>query len=61
MIGKRLPISRIEFNSDGYDSREVERKVISILRILSDSPQHLGARLIARQLKEHGVELNERG
>jgi repressor of nif and glnA expression len=56
-----LPISIIEFNNDGYDSREVERKVISILRILSDSPQHLGARLIARQLKEHGVELNERG
>ena len=45
----------------GYDSREVERKVISILRILNESPQPLGARLIARQLKEHGVELGERG
>ena len=45
----------------GYDSHEVERKVISILRILSESPQPLGARLIARQLKEHGVELGERG
>ena len=44
----------------GQDSHEVERKVISILKILSESPQSLGARLIARQLKEHGVELGER-
>ncbi len=39
---------------------EVERKVISILRILSESPQSLGAKLIARRLKEYGVELGER-
>jgi len=44
----------------GYDSHEVERKVISILKILSDSPQPLGARLISRQLKEQGIELGER-
>lgn len=44
----------------GYDSQEVERKVVSILKILSESPQPLGARLIARQLKEQGVELGER-
>ena len=44
----------------GYDSQEVERKVISILKILNESPQPLGARLIARQLKEQGVELGER-
>ena len=44
----------------GYDSHEVERKVISILKILSESSQPLGARLIARQLKEQGVELGER-
>jgi repressor of nif and glnA expression len=43
-----------------YDSHKVERKVISILKILSESPQPLGARLIARQLKGHGVELGER-
>ncbi len=42
------------------DSREVERKVVSILRILSESPQPLGAKLIARRLKEYGVELGER-
>ena len=44
----------------GYDSHEVERKALSILRILNDSPKSLGAKLIARQLKEHGVELGER-
>ncbi len=44
----------------GYDSHQVERKVISILKILSESPQPLGARLISRQLKEQGVELGER-
>lgn len=44
----------------GQDSHEVERKVISILRILSESPQSLGAKLIARRLKEYGVELGER-
>jgi len=44
----------------GYDSHEVERKAISILRILNDPPQPLGAKLIARRLKEYGVELGER-
>lgn len=44
----------------GSDSHDVERKVISILKILSESPRPLGARLIAGQLKEHGVELGER-
>ena len=44
----------------GNDSHGVERKVISILKILSESPQPLGARLIANKLKEHGVELGER-
>ncbi len=44
----------------GQDSHEVERKAISILRILSESPQPLGAKLIARHLKEYGVELGER-
>ena len=44
----------------GSNSHQVERKVISILKILNESPQPLGARLIAHQLKEHGVELGER-
>jgi len=44
----------------GQESHEVERKVIAILKVLSDSPQSLGAKVIARRLKEHGVELGER-
>ena len=44
----------------GYDSHQVERKAVSILKILSESLQPLGARLISRQLKEQGVELGER-
>lgn len=44
----------------GYDNREVERKALAILRVLSESPHSLGAKLIARRLKEHGVELGER-
>ena len=44
----------------GHDRHEVERKTISILKLLGESSQPLGAKLIARQLKEHGVELGER-
>ena len=44
----------------GYDSQDVERKAISILRILKESPLPLGARVIAGKLKEYGVELGER-
>lgn len=44
----------------GSDAREVERKVISILRVLKDSPEPLGARVVARELKNHGVNLTER-
>ncbi|MCJ7743310.1 MAG: NrpR regulatory domain-containing protein, partial [Dehalococcoidales bacterium] len=44
----------------GQDSHEVERKVIAILKVLNDSPQSLGAKVIARRLKDHGVELGER-
>jgi len=44
----------------GSETQEVERKVVSILKILSDSQQPLGARIIAYRLKDHGVELGER-
>jgi repressor of nif and glnA expression len=42
------------------NSHSVERKEIAIMRILSDSPEPLGARVIAHHLKEHGLELGER-
>lgn len=44
----------------GNEDRQVERKVISILRVLSEAQQPLGARVIARQIKVYGVELTER-
>lgn len=40
--------------------QNVERKVLSILTILSDSQETMGARLIARQLHNLGIELGER-
>lgn len=44
----------------GIETQEVERKGRLILKILSDSQQPLGARIIARLLKDHGVYLGER-
>jgi len=44
----------------GTENQDVERKVLSIMRILSQSQEPLGARLIARQLTEHGIDLTER-
>jgi len=44
----------------GFETQEVERKVISILRTLNDSQEPLGARIIAYRLKDYGVELGER-
>ena len=44
----------------GSERQDVERKVINILRILSESPEPLGARVIAQHLREYGIELGER-
>lgn len=44
----------------GADSQEVERKVLAILRILRESREPLGARVIARHLRDHGIDLTER-
>jgi repressor of nif and glnA expression len=43
-----------------FNPQSVERKEITIMRILNDSPEPLGARVIAHHLKEHGLELGER-
>jgi repressor of nif and glnA expression len=42
------------------NNEEVERKILLILRILHNSEDPLGARLIARSMEEHGVFLSER-
>jgi len=39
---------------------DVERKISAILKVLSDSSNPLGGRVISRRLREHGVDLNER-
>ena len=44
----------------GHNDLDVERKIISILKIINESSQPVGARLVARQLTDHGVELGER-
>ncbi|MBI4284651.1 MAG: DUF128 domain-containing protein [Chloroflexi bacterium] len=43
-----------------FQTQDVRRKTFAILKILSDSPEAIGARLIARRLKEHGIALGER-
>ncbi len=42
------------------ESPAIERKVLSILKILASSQQAQGARVIARYLKNLGIELTER-
>jgi repressor of nif and glnA expression len=44
----------------GFETQDVERKTIAIMRSLRDSPEPLGARIISHQLKDHGIELSER-
>lgn len=50
----------MEYRMIGADSKIVERKVISILRILKESSQPMGARTLSYKLKDYGVELGER-
>jgi len=44
----------------GIETQEVKRKEHLILKILSDSQQPLGARIISRHLKDRGINLGER-
>ena len=44
----------------GFETQVVERKVISILKILSGCQEPLGARIIAHRLKDYGIDLGER-
>ncbi len=44
----------------GQQTQEVERKVIAILKVLSDSPRPLGGRVLARHLGDLGIDLGER-
>jgi repressor of nif and glnA expression len=44
-----------------FNIEDIEKKILLILRILHESQEPVGARLIARQMLEHGVTLSERG
>ena len=41
-------------------SSEAERKVVAILKVLSESSESLGSIIIARELERHGIFLSER-
>ena len=43
-----------------FERRDVDRKILSILKVLQKHQDPVGGRLIAQQLKEHGVALSER-
>ncbi len=42
------------------EDREVRRKMLAILRVLSGTQEPLGARAIGRELQDMGIELSER-
>ncbi len=44
----------------GFETQDVDRKVLAILKVLSDSPKSLGSKIIARRLTDQGIELGER-
>jgi repressor of nif and glnA expression len=44
----------------GDENRDTERKVIAILKVLSESSEPVGSTFIARALESHGVHLSER-
>jgi hypothetical protein len=44
----------------GFETQDVDRKVLAILKVLSESPKSLGSKVIARRLRDQGVQLGER-
>jgi len=44
----------------GFETQGVERKVLAILTVLGDSQEAVGSRIIAKRLKDLGIELGER-
>lgn len=43
-----------------FNPEDIERKVILILKILNENSESQGARVIARKMKERGIQLSER-
>lgn len=49
-----MPLNQI------FNIEDIEKKILLILRILNDSQEPLGARIISRRLQDFGVNLSER-
>ena len=49
-----MPLNQI------FNIEDIEKKILLILRILHESSEPVGARLISRRMQEHGVTLSER-
>ena len=45
---------------NGQQTQEIERMVIIILKVISDSPPPLGGRVLTRHLGDPGIDLSER-
>jgi len=63
-FGARLQVpgsgGRFGFNGGAAETIETERKIITILKVLSESSEPLGSIHIAREMENHGVYLSER-
>ena len=44
----------------GFENQDVERKVLAILNTLGDAQVAIGSTIIAKQLKDKGIDLSER-
>jgi hypothetical protein len=44
-----------------FNIEDIEKKILLILRILNESPEPVGARIISRRMLDHSVTLSERG
>lgn len=44
----------------GPRAQEVERKVLAIIKIVSETSEPIGARAVAHRLQDYGIELSER-
>ncbi len=44
-----------------FNIEDIEKKILLILRILHESPEPVGARVVARHMQDYGVTLSERG
>jgi len=44
----------------GFETQDVERKVLAILSVLGDCHEAVGSRIISKRLKDMGIELGER-